>query len=129
MMKNSKSLLDKVTVGFRCPMNWDEMAGDEVERFCCKCQKSVTDLSQMSREDAEDFVREHGAAGSACVRLSRDASGQVVTKGCGSVEANGKGILRKAAVVAVASSGLGLAACAKEVVRPPVGVICLPEGK
>ena len=78
-----KSVLDQVTVSFRCPMDWEKMAGDESERFCNKCQKSVTNLSQMTSEEAESFIQEEGPLGQACVRFFRDGEGKLVTKGCG----------------------------------------------
>ncbi|WP_411845961.1 hypothetical protein AAFN60_20690 [Roseibacillus persicicus] len=123
------SVLERVTIGFRCPMDWDAMAGDERERFCSKCQKTVTDLSQMSREEAEAFVEEAGALGQACVRLRRDAEGRLVTQGCGSKAVNERQI-RKVVLGAAAAGSLGLAACSGSSVQddpPLVGMICLPE--
>lgn len=124
-----ESILDRVTVGFRCPMNWEEMAGGEGERFCSKCQKSVVDLSEMTIAEAEDFVREKGPEGTACVRLFRDREGQLVTKGCRSSQENAKTILRKAAVGAAVAGGLSMAACAKQEPQPTMGVMCVQPEK
>ncbi|MDA0768288.1 MAG: hypothetical protein O3A92_15875 [Verrucomicrobia bacterium] len=79
-MNKSKSLMDRVTVGFQCPMNWEAMAGEGTERFCAKCRKSVTDLSALTSAEAERFVREEGKG--ACIRLQRREDGSLVTKGC-----------------------------------------------
>lgn len=75
-----KTLLDRVGLGFECPMDWEGMEGDDVSRFCGKCRKSVVDLSAMTVGEVEEFVREKGAGG-ACVRLMRRGDGSLVTKG------------------------------------------------
>ena len=116
-----KSVLERVTVSFRCPMNWDEMAGDERDRFCGKCQKSVTNLSQMTREDAEAFVREQGPLGQACIRFLRDGDGKLITQGCGAPAVVGKKIARTMAVGAAAAGSLAMAACSSN--KPPVEVL------
>lgn len=35
-------------LSFKCPIKWDEMRGDERERFCEKCQRSVTNLTRLT---------------------------------------------------------------------------------
>lgn len=124
-----ESILDRVTVAFRCPMNWDEMAGGGSERFCSRCQKSVVDLSEMTTEEAEGFIRENGPRGSACVRLLRDSQGKLVTQGCGSTQENAKASLRKVAVGAAVAGSLSLAACANKEPVAVTGMICLPAEK
>ena len=115
-----KSVLDRVTVSFRCPMNWEEMAGDGSDRFCQKCEKSVTNLSQMTREEAEAFVREEGPRGEACIRFLRDGEGRLMTQGCGAPAVMGKKVARTLAVGAVAAGSLTMAACAN---KAPVEVL------
>lgn len=124
-----KSILDRVTVGFRCPMDWEEMAGSKGERFCSQCRKSVVVLSEMTTAEAEDVVREKGGEGAACVRLMRDQEGKLVTKGCRSSQENAQTILRKAAVGVAVAGGLSVAACAKQEPYPTMGVICIPGEK
>jgi hypothetical protein len=53
------------------------MTGDARGRFCQHCQKTVHDLSAMSRDEAELLVCQ--SAGSLCVRLTRLPDGQVLT--------------------------------------------------
>lgn len=122
------SVLKRVTVGFRCPMDWNEMVGDDRERFCSKCQKSVTDLTQMTCEEAEDFVEREGPLGRACVRLTRDAEGNLVTLGCGSAAVEGKRALKKVALGAAVAGSLGLAACSGQAPPPLMGVMCVRAG-
>lgn len=109
-----KQLLERVTVAFRCPMSWEKMVGDERERFCGQCQKSVTDLSQMTAQEVESYVAEHGPRGSACVRIWRDSNGNLITKGCGSPVAQGQRVAQKAVTVGIAAGSLAAAACSSQ---------------
>lgn len=36
-------------LSFVCPVKWDAMRGDERERFCEKCQRSVINISRMTK--------------------------------------------------------------------------------
>lgn len=124
-----KSILERVTVGFRCPMNWEEMAGDGREKFCSKCEKSVTDFSQLTSEEAEAFVEKTAPLGKACIRLTRDEEGQLVTKGCGSPAMVGRKAAQKLAVGAAAAGSLAMAACSssKEEQYQLMGIIHCPS--
>ncbi|AUX46417.1 uncharacterized protein SOCE26_079230 [Sorangium cellulosum] len=73
-------LLDNVRVASPCTADWEEMAGDDRVRFCGHCQKHVYNLSEMPRDEAEQFIRK--AAGEACIRLYRRADGTVITADC-----------------------------------------------
>jgi hypothetical protein len=53
------------------------MAGNAAGGFCQHCQKTVHDLSAMTRDEAERLVCQ--AAGALCVRLTRLPDGQVLT--------------------------------------------------
>lgn len=96
-------------------MNWEKMAGDDCARFCQKCQKSVTDLSQLTAREAEDSLAAQGSKDPACVRIWRDAEGQLITKGCPSSAAQAQSLAKKSVAVGVAvgvaATGLALAAC------------------
>ena len=67
MSKNS--FIDAVEVKTPCSEEWDEMAGNDVVRFCSHCSKNVNDLSAMTRRQAEKLVRRSG--GSLCVRYRK----------------------------------------------------------
>lgn len=75
----SLALLERVTVAAPCNASWDDMVGDERQRFCGRCGKDVFDLSAMTRDEAEAFVRERVGA---CVRLYRRVDGTVMTADC-----------------------------------------------
>jgi hypothetical protein len=74
------SLLDRAVVASPCPVPWDDMKGDDRTRFCGQCEKNVHNLSGMSRDEAEGFLR--GLAGEACVQLYRRRDGTVMTADC-----------------------------------------------
>jgi len=80
MSRNTVSL-DVLDVARPCPVDWNEMRGDEQVRFCGHCSLHVYNLSEMSRSAAEGLVRE--TEGRMCVRFYRRADGTVTTRDCG----------------------------------------------
>lgn len=72
--------LDQVEVASPCHESWDEMAGDDKQRFCTVCRKNVYNLSAMTTREAEEFVAER--SGKACVRFYRRADGTLLTADC-----------------------------------------------
>ena len=54
---NKETALDKVSLAKPCSQNWDEMVGDERERFCNECCLNVYNLSSMTRGEAEEFLQ------------------------------------------------------------------------
>lgn len=79
-MKNNENetALSKVTLEKPCSQNWDEMVGDERERFCNMCSLNVYNLSSMTRDEAEEFLQVRND-GSVCLNYVSDAEGKVVT--------------------------------------------------
>jgi hypothetical protein len=73
-------LLDNIRVASPCSASWEAMRGDERVRFCGACQKSVYNLSGMTRAEAERLVRE--TEGRLCVRFYRRRDGTVLTSDC-----------------------------------------------
>src|SRR6202142_1811954 len=61
--------LDNLRMASPCKADWDGMLGNDRVRFCAQCGKSVYNLSDMAREEAEAFLREVEAA--PCVRFFR----------------------------------------------------------
>jgi predicted small lipoprotein YifL len=109
--------LDAVDVAAPCTESWDAMTGDDRSRFCGSCRLHVYDLSSMTRDAAEEFVRTRKqGGGSVCVRLVRRADGTVVTDDCGPV----RGALRRralrvrAAAVGALAFLFSMAACGRE---------------
>jgi hypothetical protein len=79
-MSQSMTSLDLIHVASPCPASWDAMKGDERVRFCQQCKLQVYNLSEMSREEAEEFVSRR--EGRTCVKFFRRADGTVLTKDC-----------------------------------------------
>jgi hypothetical protein len=73
-------LLNGLRVASPCDASWEEMEGDDLVRFCQHCQKSVYNLSGMSRREAAEFVRE--TEGRLCVRFYRRRDGTLLTDNC-----------------------------------------------
>lgn len=88
--------LDKVQLAYECPLRWEKLVGGDTRRFCATCQRHVTDLSSMSRLEAEKLLRD--AATPICVRVEVDREGRAVHRPA----------LQSAAL---AAAGLALAAC------------------
>jgi hypothetical protein len=72
--------LETIQVASPCDASWDDMAGTERMRFCHLCQKTVYNLSAMTREQAEKLIRQK--EGKACVRLYKRRDGTVLTSDC-----------------------------------------------
>jgi len=72
--------LDTIQIASPCEAAWDDMAGTERMRFCHLCQKTVYNLSAMTRAQAEKLILQK--EGRACVRLYRRRDGMVLTSDC-----------------------------------------------
>ena len=79
-MISKQDLLGEVRIASPCPAKWNEMEGDDRSRFCWECRRSVYNLSDMTRTEAETFVRE--ATGRVCVRFYRRPDGTMLTRDC-----------------------------------------------
>ena len=79
-MAKSMTSLELIQIAAPCAASWDEMTGDERVRFCKLCKLNVYNLSDMNREEAEEFVQRR--EGRTCVRLFRRADGTVLTNDC-----------------------------------------------
>lgn len=79
-MAKFTSPLDNVRVASPCPANWDEMNGNDRQRFCGQCQLNVYNLSGMTRGEAEHLIA--NAEGRLCVRYYKRADGSIITQNC-----------------------------------------------
>jgi hypothetical protein len=59
-----------------CGESWDRMAGTVSRRFCESCQKSVHDISQMTRREVAKLI--DTSPNGLCGRVTRNQSGEVV---------------------------------------------------
>ena len=104
-----------------CPESWDEMAGDEVKRYCEKCELHVHNLSGMTREEAGETVA--SAEERLCVRFLRDHEGKMIN--VDTLPAR-RGFLRGAAAAFMALAG-SLLGCRGSGEDQIVGDVCPPE--
>src|SRR5262245_23058764 len=72
--------LDAIGIASPCHASWASMRGDDRVRFCGHCRQNVYNLSDMSRSEAEAFVKDR--AGHACVTFFRRHDGTLLTRDC-----------------------------------------------
>lgn len=72
--------LNHIKIASPCSADWDEMRGDNRQRYCSECKLNVYNLSEMNQREAENFLFE--AEGRVCVRLYRRSDGTVITQDC-----------------------------------------------
>jgi hypothetical protein len=101
-MSAGRLSLDTLEVASPCAVPWESMSGTERVRFCPDCRLQVYNLSGMSRNEAEAFLRGRDG-GRTCVRFFRRQDGTVLTQDC----PRGLQALRRVSVSAIVT----LAAC------------------
>ena len=79
-MSKFDSPLTNLKIGSPCSANWDDMYGDDRERFCGDCKLNVYNLSGMTTYDAENLLR--NSEGRLCVRYYKRADGTIITSDC-----------------------------------------------
>ena len=72
--------LDSIRIASPCPAKWEEMTGDDCVRFCRLCERSVYNLSTLTRQEAERLIAEK--EGRLCARLFRRSDGTILTRDC-----------------------------------------------
>lgn len=71
------SLTDHLRFAYVCPLAWEKLTSQSAtSRYCDACQLTVTDLSAMSKTQADTFLESQ--TGSVCVRIARDAAGRSI---------------------------------------------------
>ncbi len=81
MIKTQReSLLDHLYLASPCTVSWESMVGSERERNCGGCSKTVFNISDMTRGEAEAFLLENGS--SQCMKFYRRTDGTVMTDNC-----------------------------------------------
>jgi hypothetical protein len=73
-------VLDNIKVASPCSADWNAMTGDDRARHCGSCNKTVFNLSGMSRDEAESLIVEK--TGALCVRYFQRKDGTILTKDC-----------------------------------------------
>lgn len=67
---SKKSLVDSIEIKSPCSESWEAMSGNAQMRFCSHCEKSVNNLSEMTRKQAMRLVRDSN--GRICVRYGKN---------------------------------------------------------
>ncbi|MCA9279781.1 MAG: hypothetical protein H6815_09365 [Phycisphaeraceae bacterium] len=73
--------LEDIRIASPCPMNWDEMVGDDRTRFCEMCKLHVHNISGMTRDEATQLIR-NAEGDRLCIRMYKRADGTVITQDC-----------------------------------------------
>jgi hypothetical protein len=79
-MNKFTSPLDNIRIASPCSADWEGMFGSDRKRFCGDCKLNVYNLSNMSRQEAENLIL--SSEGRLCVRFFRRADGTILTKNC-----------------------------------------------
>lgn len=108
--------LHRIDIKSPCTASWAQMKGDERERHCDDCNKSVFNLSAMPEADAAALLA-NNTDGGLCVRFYRRPDGTVMTSDCStSARAYAKRTLRKLPSIAgSALLAMSVAGCAGSV--------------
>src|SRR5256885_4569192 len=69
---------DRMIIPAPCPADWDSMIGNDEVRFCGHCNLHVTNLSNMTRQEAMRLVAR--SEGRLCVRFVKRDDGGVLSK-------------------------------------------------
>jgi hypothetical protein len=111
-------LIDSARIATPCPARWAEMEGDDRMRYCSLCKLNVYDVSEMTRDQADDLIRT--TSGRLCMRLHMRADGRILTRDC----PVGKSAIRKRLALVIASgaailiAGLGKASSVRSTKAP-----------
>ena len=79
-MSRFTSPLDNIRIASPCSADWNRMFGSDRKRFCGDCKLNVYNLSNMSRQEAENLII--SSEGRLCVRFYRRADGTILTQNC-----------------------------------------------
>ncbi len=79
-MKKFTNRLENIKIASPCKANWNEMLGDERQRYCSDCKLNVYNLSDMTRAEVENFLL--NSEGRVCVKFYRRADGSILTNDC-----------------------------------------------
>jgi len=79
-MNKSENLLDNLYVASPCSIPWESMKGDDTRRTCAGCSKTVYNISDMTKGEAEAFLRKNGTT--QCMQIYRRADGTIMTDNC-----------------------------------------------
>jgi len=99
-------LLASLEIASPCEERWEDMLGDDRERWCGRCHELVYDLTRYADVEAEALL---GRPRTPCVRFARRADGTVTTASCKPANPlHDRGSIAAAVVVGVITSSLAV---------------------
>lgn len=98
-----------------CPANWDEMTGDEKQRFCKHCQLHVHNLSAMSLDEQRSVLSSRERV---CVSYVAAPGAKAINSRIW-LHLHSFNIFRRAAALFMAMASLFLSACRTTGMIPP----------
>lgn len=83
----SLPLLASVQIASPCPARWEDMTGDDLTRLCAGCNLHIHNLTSMTSDEAETFLRDRVGSSPigkprVCIRFFRRADGTILTRDC-----------------------------------------------
>jgi hypothetical protein len=119
--------VEDLRIASPCSASWDDMVGDDKQRFCEECGQSVYNASALTRGELEALLGEH--AYQLCLRMYRREDGTVMSADC----PVGKRRVRLKQVAAVACgsvlAGVAVAVGAHELRKPKLQDLYSVEGE
>lgn len=79
-MRETNNPLDNIKIASPCGADWNKMYGSDQKRFCGECKLNVYNISEMTQEEAENFILR--SEGRLCLRIYRRNDGTVITQDC-----------------------------------------------
>src|SRR5215218_3277980 len=79
-MNATSNPLNNIRIASPCEADWEKMYGDARKRFCSDCKLNVYNISEMTREQAEDLILR--SEGRLCLSIYRRKDGTVITRDC-----------------------------------------------
>lgn len=79
ILSDSKRSIE-IKMASPCDMAWGDLTGDDAKRFCGQCKKHVFNISNMSSEQAIDFLVQE--KGNACIMFYSRRDGTVLSADC-----------------------------------------------
>jgi hypothetical protein len=72
--------IDELKIASPCSVSWSSMKGNDFVRNCEDCRKNVYNLSLLTRNEANELIREK--EGNLCVQLYKRFDGTLLTADC-----------------------------------------------
>jgi hypothetical protein len=120
--------INKLRIASPCPVDWNQMVGDDRERHCSECNLNVYNLSAMTEREIQQLVAR--TQGRLCGRMYRRSDGTLISQDCPKgLRAVARRVSRTAAAVLTAVMSMSFAfAGNKQKADPPAPNVCREPG-